>query len=80
MSVALIHRTVYQSQLCFPLQQMLNITNNNFATVQTYNLSVQALTFDTVVGTVFIKNVTSVKALSTTTVSYPHLTETASIM
>lgn len=47
---------------------MLNITNNNFAAVQAYNLTVQALNFGTVLGTVSIKNVASVKPLSVKTV------------
>lgn len=47
---------------------MLNITNNNFAAVQAYNLTVQALNFGTVLGTVSIKNVVSVRPLSMKTV------------
>ncbi|KAA8585754.1 transmembrane protein 106A [Etheostoma spectabile] len=46
------------------ITNVLNVTNHNFATVHAYNLTVQALNFDTVVGTVSIKNVTSVKPLS----------------
>ncbi|XP_070779156.1 transmembrane protein 106A-like [Enoplosus armatus] len=46
------------------ITNVLNITNHNFAAVQAYNLTVQALNFDMVVGTVSIKNVTSVKPLS----------------
>uniref|UniRef100_A0A3B4V0K0 Transmembrane protein 106 C-terminal domain-containing protein n=1 Tax=Seriola dumerili TaxID=41447 RepID=A0A3B4V0K0_SERDU len=46
------------------IKNVLNITNDNFAAVQAYNLTVQALNFDTVVETVSIKNVTSVKPLS----------------
>lgn len=46
------------------ITNVLNITNNNFATVQAYNLTVQALNFDTVVGAVSIKNVTFVNPLS----------------
>ncbi|XP_029294261.1 transmembrane protein 106B-like isoform X2 [Cottoperca gobio] len=46
------------------ITNVLNITNNNFAAVQAYNLTVQALNFDMVVGTVSIKNVTSVKPRS----------------
>lgn len=46
------------------ITNVLNITNNNFAVVQAYNLTVQALNFDMVVGTVSIKNVTSVQPLS----------------
>lgn len=46
------------------ITNVLNITNHNFAAVQAYNLTVQALNFDTVVGTVSIKNVTSVQPLS----------------
>ncbi|XP_039979108.1 transmembrane protein 106B-like isoform X3 [Xiphias gladius] len=52
------------------LMNVLNITNHNFATVQAYNLTVQALNFDMVVGTVSIKNVTSVKPLSIKTYSF----------
>ncbi|XP_035036881.1 transmembrane protein 106B isoform X2 [Hippoglossus stenolepis] len=59
-----------KNNILINITHVLNITNNNFATVQTYNLSVQALTFDTVVGSVSIKNVTSVKPLSTTTYSF----------
>lgn len=54
--------------LCFLLQNVLNITNNNFAAVQAYNLTVQALNFGTVLGTVSIKNVVSVRPLSMKTV------------
>ncbi|XP_044038672.1 transmembrane protein 106A-like isoform X2 [Siniperca chuatsi] len=46
------------------ITNVLNITNHNFAAVQAYNLTVQALNFDMVVGTVSIKNVASVKPLS----------------
>ncbi|CAK6978293.1 transmembrane protein 106B-like [Scomber scombrus] len=46
------------------ITNVLNITNNNFGGMQAYNLSVQALNFDTVVGSVSIKNVTYVKPLS----------------
>ncbi|XP_070704015.1 transmembrane protein 106A-like [Pempheris klunzingeri] len=46
------------------ITNVLNITNNNFAPVQAYNLTVQALNFDMVVGTVSLKHVTSVKPLS----------------
>uniref|UniRef100_A0A668ARL8 Transmembrane protein 106A n=1 Tax=Myripristis murdjan TaxID=586833 RepID=A0A668ARL8_9TELE len=43
---------------------VLNITNHNFAEVQAYNLTVQALNYNTVVGTVSVQNVTTVEALS----------------
>lgn len=46
------------------ITNVLNITNQNFAEVQAYNLTVQALNFDTVVGAVHVKNVTSVQPLS----------------
>ncbi|XP_062265026.1 transmembrane protein 106B-like [Platichthys flesus] len=71
-SVAVKSSFVYftKNNVLINITHVLNITNNNFATVQTYNLSVQALNFDTVVGTVSIKNVTSVKPLSTTTYSF----------
>ncbi|XP_078125379.1 transmembrane protein 106A-like [Sander vitreus] len=46
------------------ITNVLNITNHNFATVHAYNLTVQALNFEMVVGTVSIKNVTSLKPLS----------------
>ncbi|KAM4635709.1 transmembrane protein 106B-like isoform 1-T2 [Polymixia lowei] len=49
---------------------VLNITNQNFAQVQAYNLTVQALNFQTVVGTVTIQNVTMVKPLSTKMYSF----------
>ncbi|XP_019129493.2 transmembrane protein 106B [Larimichthys crocea] len=52
------------------ITNVLNITNQNFATVQAYNLTVQALNFHTVVGTVLIKNVTTIKPLSTTMYSF----------
>lgn len=52
------------------ITNVLNITNNNFVAVETYNLSVQAVNFDMVVGTVAIKNVTSVKPLSTKVYSF----------
>lgn len=52
------------------ITNVLNITNNNFATVQAYNLTVQAVNFDMVVGSVSIKNVTSVKPLSMKTFSF----------
>ncbi|XP_028267300.1 transmembrane protein 106B-like [Parambassis ranga] len=52
------------------ITNVLNITNKNFAEVQTYNLTVQALNVDTVVGTVTVKNVTSVKPLSIKTYSF----------
>ncbi|KAK2893257.1 transmembrane protein 106B-like isoform X1 [Channa argus] len=41
-----------------------NITNSNFVPVQVYNLKVQAINFDVVVGTVSIKNVGFVQPLS----------------
>nr|XP_046272272.1 transmembrane protein 106B-like isoform X2 [Scatophagus argus] len=43
---------------------VLNITNHNFVEVQAYNLTLQALNYDTLVGRVTISNVTSVKPLS----------------
>lgn len=46
------------------ITNVLNITNHNFVAVQAYNLTVQALNFDTVVGTVSIENISSVKPLS----------------
>uniref|UniRef100_A0A3Q4H3F1 Transmembrane protein 106B-like n=2 Tax=Neolamprologus brichardi TaxID=32507 RepID=A0A3Q4H3F1_NEOBR len=52
------------------ITNVLNITNNNFAAVQAYNLTVQALNFGTVLGTVSIKNVASVKPLSVKTYSF----------
>ncbi|XP_040919454.1 transmembrane protein 106B-like [Toxotes jaculatrix] len=52
------------------ITNVLNISNSNFVAVQAYNLTVQALSFDTVVGTVSIKNVTSVKPLSVKTYSF----------
>ncbi|XP_042361807.1 transmembrane protein 106A-like [Plectropomus leopardus] len=52
------------------ITNVLNITNKNFAAVQAYNLSVQALNFDMVVGAVSIKSVTSVKPLSIITYSF----------
>lgn len=52
------------------ITNVLNITNHNFVAVQAYNLTVQTLNFDSVVGTVTIKNVTSVKPLSVKTFSF----------
>ncbi|XP_026042084.1 transmembrane protein 106B-like isoform X2 [Astatotilapia calliptera] len=52
------------------ITNVLNITNNNFAAVQAYNLTVQALNFGTVLGTVSIKNVVSVRPLSMKTYSF----------
>ncbi|TKS92315.1 BRCA1 gene 1 protein [Collichthys lucidus] len=52
------------------ITNILNITNQNFATVQAYNLTVQALNYHTVVGTVLIKNVTTIQPLSTTMYSF----------
>ncbi|XP_056143863.1 transmembrane protein 106B-like isoform X2 [Lampris incognitus] len=49
---------------------VLNITNQNFAEVQAYNLTVQALNFETVVGSVFIRNVTTVKPLTSNMYSF----------
>uniref|UniRef100_A0A4W6D2E7 Transmembrane protein 106A n=1 Tax=Lates calcarifer TaxID=8187 RepID=A0A4W6D2E7_LATCA len=59
------------------ITNVLNITNHNFVAVQAYNLTVQALNFDSVVGTASIKNVTFVKPLSVETVRCPNLTQTA---
>lgn len=56
-----------------PSQNILNITNDNFFTVQAYNLTVQALFDKTVVGKADMKNVTTVKPLTDKTVSTsPH--------
>ncbi|XP_028310984.1 transmembrane protein 106B-like [Gouania willdenowi] len=52
------------------ITNVLNITNQNFGVVQADNLTVQALNDDTVVGTVFIRNVTSVRPLSTAVYSF----------
>lgn len=52
------------------ITNVLNITNQNFAAVQVYNLSVQALNFDTVVGVVNVKNLTSVQPLSSRLYSF----------
>ncbi|XP_035508963.1 transmembrane protein 106A-like [Morone saxatilis] len=52
------------------ITNVLNITNHNFVAVQAYNLTVQALNFETVVGTVSIKNVSSVKPLSVKMISF----------
>ncbi|XP_050929849.1 transmembrane protein 106B isoform X2 [Lates calcarifer] len=52
------------------ITNVLNITNHNFVAVQAYNLTVQALNFDSVVGTASIKNVTFVKPLSVETYSF----------
>lgn len=49
------------------ITNILNITNQNFAPVQAYNLTVRALNVETVVGTVTIHSVTSIEPLSTAT-------------
>uniref|UniRef100_A0A8C7F1L1 Transmembrane protein 106B n=1 Tax=Oncorhynchus kisutch TaxID=8019 RepID=A0A8C7F1L1_ONCKI len=55
------------------ITNILNITNDNFFTVQAYNLTVQALFDKTVVGKADMKNVTTVKPLTDKTVSTsPH--------
>ncbi|XP_029945638.1 transmembrane protein 106B-like [Salarias fasciatus] len=46
------------------ITNVLNITNQNFAEVRVYNLTVQALNYQTVVGTLHVKDVTSVRPLS----------------
>ncbi|KAM3598338.1 uncharacterized protein V6R79_016916 [Siganus canaliculatus] len=46
------------------ITNVLNITNHNFVAVEAYNLTVQALYFDVMVGSVAIQNVTSIKPLS----------------
>lgn len=52
------------------ITNVVNITNRNFAPVQAYNLTVQALNFGTVVGTVAIKNVANIQPLSIQTYSF----------
>ncbi|CAN9505372.1 unnamed protein product [Ophioblennius macclurei] len=52
------------------ITNMVNITNHNFGEVQVYNLTVQVLNFDTVVGSLQVKNVTSVLPLSTKMYSF----------
>ncbi|KAK2832802.1 hypothetical protein Q5P01_016691 [Channa striata] len=52
------------------ITNLFNITNNNFLAVQAYNLKIQAINFEVVVGTVSIKNVASVKPLSNQMVSF----------
>ncbi|KAM9391626.1 transmembrane protein 106B-like [Pholidichthys leucotaenia] len=59
---SLVHFT--EKNVHINITSVLNITNNNFAAVQAYNLTVQALNFDTVVGTVSIKNVAYINPLS----------------
>ncbi|KAM3863783.1 transmembrane protein 106A-like [Diretmus argenteus] len=49
---------------------VLNITNHNFAEVRAFNLTVQALNMDAVVGSVFIQNVTAVQPLSSKMYSF----------
>ncbi|KAI9534089.1 hypothetical protein NQZ68_016807 [Dissostichus eleginoides] len=50
-----------EAEVQINIKNVMNITNNNFVGVQAYNLTVQALNFDMVVGRVSIKNVTPVK-------------------
>ncbi|XP_036409510.1 transmembrane protein 106B-like [Megalops cyprinoides] len=52
------------------ITNVLNITNNNFAIVQASDLGVQVLFYDTVLGTVGITNVTTVKPRSATAYTY----------
>ncbi|XP_055753503.1 transmembrane protein 106B-like isoform X2 [Salvelinus fontinalis] len=52
------------------ITNILNITNDNFFTVQAYNLTVQALFDKTVVGKADMKNVTTVKPLTDKTFSF----------
>ncbi|XP_059204969.1 transmembrane protein 106B-like [Centropristis striata] len=61
---------IHDKDIQINITNVLNITNNNFVAVQAYNLTVQALNFDMVVGTVSIKNVTFVKPLSIMTQSF----------
>lgn len=76
-SVLLSHVSVQSSYVFFTkdyvqinITNVLNITNQNFAEVEAYNLTVQALNFDTVVGSVHVKSVTSVQPLSTKMYSF----------
>ncbi|KAM7372541.1 hypothetical protein PAMP_009700 [Pampus punctatissimus] len=64
--VAVKSSFVYFSQngVQINITNVLKIINHNFVAVQAYNLAVQALNFDTVVGTVSIKSVTFVNPLS----------------
>ncbi|GAA6232387.1 transmembrane protein 106B-like [Lates japonicus] len=59
-----------ENEVQINITNVLNITNHNFVMVQAYNLTVQALNFDSVVGTASIKNVTFVKPLSVETYSF----------
>uniref|UniRef100_A0AAZ3SS04 Transmembrane protein 106 C-terminal domain-containing protein n=1 Tax=Oncorhynchus tshawytscha TaxID=74940 RepID=A0AAZ3SS04_ONCTS len=52
------------------ITNILNITNDNFFTVQAYNLTVQALFDKTVVGKADMKNVTTVKPLTDKTFAF----------
>ncbi|XP_008328747.1 transmembrane protein 106B-like [Cynoglossus semilaevis] len=58
------------SSVLINIVNTVNITNDNFVSVRAYSLSVQALDFRTVVGTVYIEDTTSVPPLSTKTISY----------
>lgn len=58
------------SSVLIDITNTVNITNDNFVSVQAYSLSVQALDFHTVVGTVYTQDVTTVPPLSTKTISY----------
>nr|XP_020479159.1 transmembrane protein 106B-like [Monopterus albus]XP_020479161.1 transmembrane protein 106B-like [Monopterus albus] len=59
-----------EDDVLIKITNVLNISNHNFVPVQAYNLTVQALNYDTVVGTVSIKSVTSVTPLSIKTYSF----------
>ncbi|XP_047427667.1 transmembrane protein 106B-like [Mugil cephalus] len=52
------------------IMNVLNITNDNFVEVKAYNLTVQALNYNSVVGSTTVKDVASIKALSVHTLKY----------
>ncbi|XP_076015534.1 transmembrane protein 106A-like [Genypterus blacodes] len=65
---SLVHFT--DRSVLINITNILNITNQNFVPVWVSNMSVQAVNYDRVVGTVWIQNVSTVKWLSTETIYF----------
>ncbi|KAM6957822.1 transmembrane protein 106B-like [Aplochiton taeniatus] len=63
-SVTSVYVFFTPNEVAINITNILNITNQNFASVQAYNLTVQALFFETVVGKTNIHNVTTVRPRS----------------
>ncbi|XP_062303759.1 transmembrane protein 106B-like [Osmerus eperlanus] len=63
-AVKSVYVTFPSNTVLMNVTNILNITNQNFATVYAYNLTGQVLFFETVVGSTAIKNVTVIKPLS----------------